>query len=89
MAYTVKYEEQAVKDLQKISRPGQKRIIKKINWLAENLANIQPKPLTENLAGFFSLRVGDYRVIYEFDPNIRVIFIDRIGHRRDIYEQPL
>jgi mRNA interferase RelE/StbE len=70
MTYTVQYEEQAVKDLQKLSRPVQQRMIKKINWLAENFTNIQPKPLTENLAGFFSLRVGDYRVIYEFDQTI-------------------
>jgi len=30
--------------------------------------------------------VGDYRIIYEVDRIIRVITIDRIGHRRDIYE---
>jgi len=47
---------------------------------------VQPLPLTANLAGFFKPRVGDYRVIYECDRTIRVITVDRIGHRREIYD---
>jgi mRNA-degrading endonuclease RelE of RelBE toxin-antitoxin system len=36
--------------------------------------------------GFYKLRVGDYRVVYEFDQAIRVITVDRVGHRSEIYE---
>jgi mRNA-degrading endonuclease RelE of RelBE toxin-antitoxin system len=33
----------------------------------------------------FKLRVGDYRVIYEFDVVAGRIFLHYVGHRREIY----
>ena len=35
------------------------------------------------------LRVGDYRVIYEFNVDKNELYLITMGHRRDIYEQPL
>ena len=35
----------------------------------------------------FKLRVGDYRVIYEFDPSQGRIYLHYVGHRREIYKQ--
>ena len=34
----------------------------------------------------FRLRVGDYRVIYQFDLQRNVIFLIAVGHRREIYK---
>ena len=33
----------------------------------------------------FRLRVGDYRIIYTFDPAQNVIHLLAVGHRREIY----
>jgi mRNA interferase RelE/StbE len=33
----------------------------------------------------FRLRVGDYRVLYEFDLNLGRIDLHYVGHRREIY----
>ena len=33
------------------------------------------------------LRVGDYRVLYEFDVNQGRIYLYYVGHRREIYKQ--
>ena len=45
----------------------------------------QGKALKGTLKGFYSYRVGSYRVIYRiFQSRLLVIVID-IGHRRDIY----
>lgn len=33
----------------------------------------------------FKLRVGDYRVLYEFDATQGSIYLHYVGHRRDIY----
>ncbi|MFO0097824.1 MAG: type II toxin-antitoxin system RelE family toxin [Aphanizomenon sp.] len=85
MNYLVEYEPEALADLEKLTKSVCQRIVNKINWLAENLDQITPQPLTADLSGFFKLRVGDYRVIYEFDSDERIIFIDRVGHRREIY----
>jgi mRNA interferase RelE/StbE len=85
MNYLVEYEPEALSDLKKLSQIVRERIITKISWLAENFDQITPQPLTADLSGFYKLRVGDYRVIYEFNQEERRIFIDRIGHRREVY----
>ncbi len=35
----------------------------------------------------FKLRVGDYRVLYEFDVNLDRIYLHYVGHRREIYKR--
>jgi mRNA interferase RelE/StbE len=61
------------------------RIIKKINWLANNFDQITPQALTGDLAGFFKLRVGDYRVLYDCSQEDQAIAIIRVRHRREVY----
>ena len=43
------------------------------------------KPLTVHLTGLWSLRIGDYRAIYQIDNNQLLIFVIKIGHRKKIY----
>lgn len=35
----------------------------------------------------FKLRVGDYRVLYEFDVNLGRIYLHYVGNRREIYKR--
>lgn len=67
MSYLLEYEPEAVDNLSKLTSSNQKRITNKINWLSENFAQIQHQSLKGNLSEFYKLRVGDYRIIYEFD----------------------
>lgn len=43
------------------------------------------KPLKLSLKGNYSLRVGMYRIIYSINRQIILVFILKIGHRRDVY----
>jgi mRNA interferase RelE/StbE len=86
MSYTVEYELEALISLEKLDPTISQRILNKINWLAENFELITPQPLTGDLVGLYKLRVGDYRVIYDFNNQDNVITIDKIGHRREIYQ---
>lgn len=45
------------------------------------------KPLVGELAGLWSARRGDYRVIYEIDDDTEVVLIHRVQHRRDVYRR--
>lgn len=85
MSYIIEYEPEALVDLEKLTQAVRERVVKKINWLAENFAQVNPQSFTADLSGFFKLRVGDYRVIYEFNREEEIIFIDRIRHRREVY----
>jgi mRNA interferase RelE/StbE len=87
MSCTVRFEPEVWEDLINLPIDVQSRIIKKIDWLAENFDAIAPLGLTGNLAGFYKLRVGDYRSIYELDDTRSQIIIIRIGHRREIYDK--
>ena len=86
MSYRIEFDPQAIEDLKGISTKVQPQILKEVNWLGLNFEQVQPKGLAENLAGFYKLRVGDYRVLYEIDEELEVVAIARVGHRRDIYD---
>ena len=85
--YNVRILETAISELASLDKPIANRIIRKIKWLAENFDNIYPEELKAQLSGFYKLRVGNYRVIYEVFQNEKVIIIHFIGHRREIYKQ--
>jgi mRNA interferase RelE/StbE len=44
------------------------------------------KPLRYSLKGFRSLRVGDYRIVYNISATDKEVFIVVIKHRKDVYE---
>jgi mRNA interferase RelE/StbE len=43
------------------------------------------KPLVGELAGLFSARRGDYRIIYSIDDTAKVVTVHRVQHRRAAY----
>lgn len=70
----------------KLQAPDRKRIRGKLDRLVA-LTNpaVGCKALTGSLAGYRSLRVGDYRVIVRLDePVLEVVAVD-VGHRRNVY----
>ena len=83
--YQVRILEEAARDLAKLDSAVARRIVSRIRWFAENLDEIQPEALTGNLAGYYKLRAGDYRVIYEIVHPEQTIVVHVVGHRREIY----
>ena len=43
------------------------------------------KPLVGELAGLFSARRGDYRIIYSIDDTAKIVTAHRVQHRRSLY----
>lgn len=85
MIYYIEYDSDTIKELASLPRQIQQRVVKKINWLTENVELIKHQSLTANWVEFYKLRVGDYRIIYTFDVEEKLIFIVKIGHRKNIY----
>lgn len=77
----------ASRELKRIDPPIAQRIVDRIRWLAEHFEQITPELLKGNLAGFFKLREGDYRIIYEALRKERLIVVYHIGHRSEIYKR--
>jgi mRNA interferase RelE/StbE len=87
--YRILLERGAEKDLSRLSSEIHDRVIAAIQALANN-----PRPPgCRKLAGskhdwrirVGDYRVGDYRVVYEIADEIRVVRVNRVRHRREVY----
>lgn len=60
------------------------RIMSKLEQAAE-----WPDHFLDALSGvpYYKLRVGDYRVIVDWRRDEDVLFVRRIGHRRNVYDR--
>jgi mRNA interferase RelE/StbE len=58
-------------------------IERKIHHLGSRLDNYPHRHLAGRSE--FRLRVGDYRVIYEFDRERNILYLVTVGNRRDVY----
>lgn len=85
--YRVRLLDTASKNLAKLDKPVARRIVDRVQWLTENLADASLEALTGEFEGLFKLRVGDYRVVYELIHEEELIMIHAIGHRREIYRR--
>ena len=83
--YSVRILKSAGRELEALDKPVAKRIVAKIQWLAENLESLKPTALKGELSGLFKLREGDFRIIYQILHKERIVVIHAIGHRREIY----
>lgn len=72
-------------DLPSLNQDVKARIRKAIEARLTRAPQDYGKPLKGNLKGFWTLRVGDYRIIYTIEPAI--VRVLRIIHRRDAYEE--
>lgn len=85
MTYKVLYKASVEKDWRAIDKSSQKRIINKIEReLAKNPKELG-KPLKGQYKGFWSYRIGEYRVIYKISEEEILILVLRVGHRKDVY----
>ena len=83
MTFKVLLHPKAAKELQKTEKHIQTRIVESAKQLRENPDKIG-KPLKQS--DFWSLRIGDYRVIYEIDQNKKQVVILFVDHRSKVYD---
>ena len=84
--YKIEFSNLAAKELGKIYKLDKKlyfRLITATEGLKKNPH--QGKCLKGKLAGDYSLRVGDYRIIYTVHKDKLVVYIIDLGHRKEIY----
>lgn len=82
--YTYEFKPQAVRDLKKLPKNIQKRIIKKLDFYA---SSENPLAFADHLIhhdiGEYRFRIGDYRVIFDLE-NEQIIILT-LGHRKEVY----
>ena len=84
----IEYSRKAAKYISALDRPTKQRVKSAIEGLTETPPKGDIKPLHGFSDGRRRLRVGKYRIIYNYlsDGKIRVLYIYNIDSRGDIYK---
>ncbi len=84
-SYKIFIRKIASDELARIPKKDGSRIVNRIQSLA-----IDPRPRgAEKLSARGSLRIrqGDYRIVYNINEKARMVAIEKIGRRREIYRK--
>lgn len=81
--YEVRFTHSAQKELKKLSKDGQVRVLKAVKTLSQDPTKGDVRPMVGSTA--WRLRVGQYRVIYDINKKEIVVLVLKIGHRKDVY----
>lgn len=86
MVYSVRFERRAEKELKRLDTRDRKRVFRAIEALADEPRPKGVKKLKGETTDIWRVRVGSYRVLYTIKEDHLVVFVVRIGHRKDVYQ---
>ena len=81
--YKVEIKRSAVKEIESFPRKDILAILEKISRLGDD-----PRPSDcKKLSGQekYRIRCGNYRILYLIEDSILIVYIVKVGHRRDVY----
>jgi mRNA interferase RelE/StbE len=89
LGWTVSISDVAERQLKKLDRPVQKRIL---DWLDERIEGCKNprhfgEPLKGGHAGLWRYRVGAYRVLCDIRDEEVIVLVIAVGHRSRIYQR--
>ncbi|MBI2917320.1 MAG: type II toxin-antitoxin system RelE/ParE family toxin [Chloroflexi bacterium] len=77
----------ALDDLHHLDKAVAQRVLRRLQWLSDNVDTIAAETLAGEFEGLRKLRVGSYRVLYTVTRAERVIIVHQLGDRKDIYKR--
>jgi mRNA interferase RelE/StbE len=83
LTFKVFLDPKAAKTLAKLDATSRTRIKETLKGLS-----VDPKKAGKQLklSDFWSLRIGDWRAIYEIDLNQNQVIVLFVGHRKNVYD---
>ena len=84
MSYSVEWHPKVGKFLKKLPYDKSSRIVLKVKEVQDD-----PFRYLEHYEGkdYYKLRIGDYRLLIDVDFENKVVIVQAIGHRSNIYER--
>ena len=83
--YELRIKKSAAKELEAVSRKtDRQRLVQQIQSLADN-----PRPSgCQKLSGSnkYRIRQGNYRIVYSVEDDKLVVYVVKIGDRKDVYK---
>ena len=88
MAYRIELTPAAEKSLAKLAK-NNRVLLRKIDQVLLSLADSPVPANCKQLVGedppLYRVRVGDYRILYQFEDEVVVILVVHVRHRKDVY----
>jgi mRNA interferase RelE/StbE len=89
LVWKIEFDPDAAKELKKLDRPVQARLLEFLRLRVAVLAN--PRELGEALSGatlgnYRKYRVGDWRIVCDIQDAKIIVRVLRVGNRRDVYK---
>ncbi len=83
--YEIVFKRSVYKDLKPIPKADVKRLIARVDDLADNPRG----PACEKLSGQerYRVRQGIYRIVYEIEDDRLIVTIVKVGHRGQVYDR--
>ena len=81
--YRIQFKNSVAKDLRNFPKKDVKKILRKIDTLAED-----PRPPgMKKLSGsnYYRVRQGPYRIVYEIVGDELIVYVIKVAHRSSIY----
>ncbi len=81
--YSIQIKKSATKEMAKLPKVYLQRIVEKIQALSTNPRPEGCKKLSADEK--YRIRVGNYRILYSIEEHQLVIYVVKIGHRKEVY----
>ena len=88
MAYRVELSTSASRELRKLEKRIQPKLMRGIGGRISALAEDPRPPGVEKVEGhddLWRVRSGDYRIVYAVEDDVLLVVVVKIGHRREVY----
>ena len=83
--YRIKLTASSLRHLDRLPEKVRDAVLELIRGVLADEPRRVGKPLGGDLAGLWSARRAEYRVVYEIDEEARIVIVHRVQHRRDVY----
>jgi mRNA interferase RelE/StbE len=81
--YSIEIKKSAAREIEGLPLRARRQVVERIGLLADD-----PRPRgCEKLVGGerYRVRQGDYRIVYSVEDLRLVVWVVKVGHRRDVY----
>ena len=86
MSYKIVVKKSAAKEIEALPTKILPQVTKAIYNLADTPRPQGCKKLKGSKENLWRIRIGDYRVVYIIDDSIRIVDVQKVGHRKDVYQ---
>ncbi|MFY0602296.1 MAG: type II toxin-antitoxin system RelE/ParE family toxin [Cyclobacteriaceae bacterium] len=85
--YEITFKKKAGKELAQLPSVVLPKVVSGIDDLASDPRPSGSKKLKGSDEDMWRIRIGDYRVIYVVEDEIKIVNIRKVGHRKDVYRK--